>query len=74
MFLGTMSFDKLASMFVGTIVIRLCLVPLVAIIVCVGSLVVVRLKENKPREYHAIAREPINQHVGIMRRVLACFF
>ena len=63
MFIGTMPFDKLVSIFAGTMIIKLCIVPITTIVVCVGSFAVARLKESKPQECSEIEKVQLNKEV-----------
>ena len=74
MFAGTTSLDKLFSMFVGTIIVRLCLVPAAVIFVCVGVLAVNSLKNWEPRAARQFVATKATRRADFMRRVIASFF
>jgi len=74
MFVGTIPWDRLLLMFAGTIIIRLCLVPLSVIFTCIGVFAINNLKNWNPRKAREVVEAKTTQTTRLMQKILASFF
>lgn len=75
MYTGLMPWENTVSLFIGTMVMKLCVLPIDMLLVCGGCFILKKIKEPKNQENQKVSKiTDTNQKVSSMRNIVASFF